>query len=101
MLSFQMSRYPRTVFVALLIHAGLFSGHVYGSEDLTDYASTHPKGFLQEYCLNCHGEEKQKGDRRFDHLDLNFDNEDTAFEWQEILDMVNLGEMPPEDEEQP
>ncbi len=61
----------------------------------------NPQGFLQEYCITCHGEKKQKGDRRFDHLDLNFDNEDTAFEWQEILDMVNLGEMPPEDERQP
>ncbi|MGK0238545.1 MAG: hypothetical protein ACI92G_002011, partial [Candidatus Pelagisphaera sp.] len=57
--------------------------------------------FLEDYCLGCHGEEKQKGDRRFDNLGVDFSDEDTAFDWQEILDMVNLGEMPPEDEEQP
>lgn len=57
--------------------------------------------FLEDYCLGCHGEDKQKGDRRFDHLGVDFSDEDTAFDWQEILDMVNLGEMPPEDEEQP
>ncbi|WP_233903138.1 DUF1587 domain-containing protein, partial [Stieleria maiorica] len=45
--------------------------------------------------------EKQKGDRRFDHLSVDVFDEDAAFEWQEILDMVNLGEMPPEEVEQP
>lgn len=63
--------------------------------------SVEPRQFLENYCLRCHGEEKQKGDRRFDHLGFDLNDEDTAFEWQEILDMVNLGEMPPEDEEQP
>ena len=24
--------------------------------------------FLETYCIKCHGEDKQKGDRRFDHL---------------------------------
>ena len=60
-----------------------------------------PQAFLQDYCLKCHGEEKQKGDRRFDHLGLDFTDDDTAFEWQEILDLINLGDMPPEDETQP
>ncbi|MEC8777904.1 MAG: c-type cytochrome domain-containing protein [Verrucomicrobiota bacterium] len=26
------------------------------------------RGFLEVYCIKCHGSEKQKGDRRFDHL---------------------------------
>jgi hypothetical protein len=59
-----------------------------------------PQAFLQDYCLRCHGEEKPKGDRRFDHLGVTFGDEDTAFEWQEILDLINLGDMPPEDEKQ-
>ena len=62
---------------------------------------TGPTHFLEMYCLQCHGEEKQKGDRRFDSLGLELSDEDRAFDWQEILDMVNLGEMPPEDEPQP
>ncbi|GAB5560049.1 MAG: DUF1592 domain-containing protein [Synoicihabitans sp.] len=69
--------------------------------ELPDLIDINPQAFLQEYCLKCHGEEKQKGDRRFDHLGLDFTDDDTAFEWQEILDLINLGDMPPEDEPQP
>lgn len=60
-----------------------------------------PRAFLEEYCTQCHGEEKQKGDRRFDSLGTDFANDDTAYDWQEILDMLNLGEMPPEEEAPP
>lgn len=60
-----------------------------------------PLDFLQTHCIACHGDEKQKGDRRFDSLNLDFHNLDTAWDWEEILDMLNLGEMPPEDEPQP
>ena len=60
-----------------------------------------PLEFLQEYCIHCHGEEKQKGDRRFDSLSLDFSEEDAAHAWQEILDMINLGDMPPEEEAPP
>ena len=60
-----------------------------------------PLEFLQEYCIHCHGEEKQKGDRRFDSLSLDLSEEDAAHAWQEILDMINLGEMPPEEEAPP
>ena len=57
--------------------------------------------FLQQYCIDCHGQEKQKGDRRFDGLGKS-DLEISDLEaWQEILDMLNLGDMPPEDEKQP
>ncbi len=71
------------------------------SDRADDAVFTDPRHFLETYCLQCHGEEKQKGDRRFDSLSIELSDEDTAFEWQEILDMVNLGEMPPEDEPQP
>lgn len=60
-----------------------------------------PLAFIEQHCVKCHGEEKQKGDRRFDSLGIDFTDEDTAYDWQEILDMLNLGEMPPEDEPAP
>jgi len=70
-------------------------------DELGPIAITDPHEFLQAYCLKCHGDKKQKGDRRFDNLGLDLNDEDTAFEWQEILDLINLGDMPPEDETQP
>jgi hypothetical protein len=41
--------------------------------------------FLQTHCIDCHGEKKQKGDRRFDSLTLDFHDLDTAWAWEEIL----------------
>ena len=60
-----------------------------------------PDRFLATYCIGCHGEEKQKGDRRFDQLDRDFAKLETLESWQEILDQINLGEMPPSKSDQP
>tara|TARA_B100000212_G_scaffold341974_1_gene326893 strand:- start:32204 stop:34690 length:2487 start_codon:yes stop_codon:yes gene_type:complete len=62
---------------------------------------TDPNEFLKQHCIQCHGEEKQKGDRRFDSLGTDFQSDDTAYVWQEILDVLNLGEMPPKEEPPP
>ena len=59
-----------------------------------------PKDFVSQYCQKCHGEEKQKADRRFDHLSTSIEDFREQELWQEILDQLNLGEMPPEDENQ-
>jgi cytochrome c553 len=56
--------------------------------------------FMQTYCINCHGEKKQKGDFRVDTLQLSVTAAD-AENWQLVLDNLHLGEMPPEDEKQP
>ena len=56
--------------------------------------------FLKEHCFRCHGAEKQKGDRRFDILGTDLGAEDTLAGWQDILDILNLGEMPPPEEEE-
>lgn len=57
--------------------------------------------FFQEYCIHCHGPEKQKGDMRFDQAAWEIGDSATAELWQEVLNALNLGEMPPEDEPQP
>src|SRR5687768_13695854 len=51
--------------------------------------------FFATYCKECHGPEKQKGDRRFDELRLPVQSPDTLIELQDIIDQLNLGEMPP------
>ena len=59
------------------------------------------KSFLAEYCINCHGESKQKGDRRFDQLASEQDSEDALLDFQDVLDQLTLGEMPPKKSKQP
>ena len=56
---------------------------------------------LKEYCVSCHGAEKQKGKIRVDDLPLTITNIQEAERWQKILDQMNSGDMPPEDEKQP
>jgi cytochrome c553 len=58
-------------------------------------ASPAIRSFLGTYCGECHGPEKQKGERRFDHLALPIVKADGLIEVQAIIDQLNLGEMPP------
>ena len=57
--------------------------------------------FLTTYCTSCHGEEKQKGDRRFDILSAQISDDDVLVDYQDILDQLNLSEMPPQKAKQP
>ena len=57
--------------------------------------------FLREYCIQCHGPDKQKGQVRFDEVTLEITNVDAAQRWQDVLDQLNGGDMPPQDEKQP
>ena len=67
----------------------------------SSWAKPMPKDFLNKYCTQCHGAEKQKADRRFDALSSSIKDFREQELWQEIVDQLNLGEMPPEDERQP
>ncbi len=55
---------------------------------------------LQRHCFTCHGPEKQKGKIRLDLLDPDMVNGNAAETWHDALNMLNRGEMPPEDEPQ-
>jgi len=59
------------------------------------------KALLQEHCVKCHGPEKQSGRFRIDDLSFSLADIETAEKWQKMLDQINSGEMPPEDEKQP
>lgn len=59
------------------------------------------RGFFQKHCVSCHGPETQEGKVRLDDIPLAIDDLPTATLWQKVLDALNSGEMPPEDEIQP
>ena len=60
-----------------------------------------PTQFLSTYCIDCHGPDTQKSDRRFDGLNEAITNLKQLDLWQEIVDQLNLGEMPPPKKKQP
>lgn len=63
--------------------------------------AAEPHAFLKQYCNDCHGPEKQKGDRRFDQLSLPASKVDDVLDLQDIIDQLNLGDMPPKKAKQP
>lgn len=87
---------PRTLIAAtLLFLAG--AGIAFADETFT----TSVQPLLKKYCIRCHGGEKPSGDFRVDKLTANFDSAEQAAHWGEVMDNLNLGEMPPEDEPKP
>ena len=83
-------------------HLGLILIFVLGPMGMSGVERNTPIiPFLRTYCIECHGSKKQKGDRRFDKLTGDFTNLEEAEAFQEILDQLNLAEMPPEGEKHP
>jgi hypothetical protein len=57
--------------------------------------------FLETHCIKCHGPKKEKGDLRIDQLSRDFKLGADTHHWAEVIENINAGDMPPEDEPQP
>ena len=57
--------------------------------------------FLDAHCVRCHGADDAKSGFRVDTLSANFHAANAADGWKEVMDKIHLGEMPPEEEQQP
>jgi hypothetical protein len=57
--------------------------------------------FLAAHCLACHGTETQEGAVRLDDLTVEITTVEMAERWQKVLNVLNAGEMPPEEEPRP
>ena len=58
----------------------------------------HHRALLKSHCFKCHNADKQKGRIRLDDLPFTVTDAQTAERWQKILNALNSGEMPPQDE---
>ncbi len=57
--------------------------------------------FLKQHCYSCHDAKKAKAGFRIDQLGTDFLSGTTADDWHEVINSINSGEMPPEDEPRP
>ena len=55
----------------------------------------HIRPFLAKYCVSCHGPKNQQAKLRLDTLDYDMVRGSDTDTWQEVLDRINVGEMPP------
>ena len=81
--------------MGLLLVSGLAK-----ADELQNFEA-HIKPVLAEHCYSCHGEKKQKADFTVHDIDGLISNGKDAVRWEKILEMISLGDMPPEDEPQP
>ncbi|MEE3198804.1 MAG: DUF1587 domain-containing protein, partial [Planctomycetota bacterium] len=56
------------------------------------------KPFLEKNCFRCHGEKVQKGKMRLDTAKFKPTDPDSYDFWQNVLDLIASGEMPPKKE---
>ena len=59
------------------------------------------EAFLNKHCIHCHGPKKEKGNLRIDTLNRDFKTGVDGQIWAEVVEKINAGEMPPEEEPQP
>lgn len=57
--------------------------------------------FLKKHCLECHDAETQEGKMNLEDLSFQITTIQDAERWQKVLNSLNAGAMPPEDEPQP
>lgn len=57
--------------------------------------------FLASYCFECHDSKTREGGVDLETLALEITTVEQAEKWQKVLNVLNSGEMPPEDYEQP
>jgi hypothetical protein len=90
---------PPSSLIALLLLTGSFAR----AADAPPKAVMNERHrvLFKEHCISCHGTEKQKGKFRVDTLPFSITDVATAERWQKILNAMNSGDMPPEDEKQP
>jgi mono/diheme cytochrome c family protein len=57
--------------------------------------------FFKANCLRCHDAKKHEGDLRLDLLGVDYTSPKIMGHWEEILNRINSGEMPPKSEPRP
>jgi mono/diheme cytochrome c family protein len=88
----------------LLARAGLVVAGCWGglAAQAAPRAEVDPRHLplLATHCQHCHGPETQESGVRVDDLPAVIDSVAAAERWQKVLNVLNSGEMPPEDEPQ-
>jgi hypothetical protein len=88
----------KTIPVYLAMTVGLVA--TCGASDVPCVAlSERHQVFLTQHCQKCHSADNAEANFRVDNLPLEIASSETAERWQKILNVLNSGEMPPEDEE--
>ena len=59
------------------------------------------QAFLDNYCLDCHDVDTQKGEINLEVSKIDWSDKGSLFLWERVLDALRAGEMPPKKKTQP
>ena len=88
----------RSLFQTLLA-AGILTGPAFGADGVPIPKSIET--FFETHCYDCHDEATSKADLNLEGLTRSIGNNTDALNWQDILDQLNAGEMPPKKKPRP
>ena len=71
-----------------------------GSHPAVAFPEKH-RNLLQNFCFDCHDSATRKGQVDLENIPFELNSIEAAERWQKVLDVMNSGEMPPEDSAQP
>ena len=97
----QSVRFSVRVLVSLVLLANGPNPSFVHADDLATSFASNVRPLLKKYCFDCHGNGEQEGSVALDELDADLVNGTDAESWHAVLDVLNAGDMPPEDEAQP
>ncbi|MCE9630188.1 MAG: DUF1592 domain-containing protein [Planctomycetia bacterium] len=78
----------------------IFTQHALANEAARAVVPAGHRLVLEQHCFTCHDAETQEGSVRLDDLPLSITDIQTAERWQKVLNVLNSGAMPPDDEPQ-
>ncbi|MAH13395.1 MAG: hypothetical protein CMO33_06595, partial [Verrucomicrobia bacterium] len=84
-----------------LIVSALFAVTLIASAELVVQLPEKHLDFLDAYCMDCHDSDTKKGKVDLEALPLLVKTIEHAELWQKVLNVLNSGEMPPENKRQP
>ena len=91
--------------MAWLVMCGVASCGSFALGQVTDAPSPlkppAAASILTKYCFACHAGDEANGDVSLDTFDVHMTGGDDAEAWKSVLDVINSGDMPPEDAPQP
>lgn len=87
------------LFISASLHAD-DSSHKTNKQALAEFKS-EIQPLIKKFCYQCHGEGAEEGDLKIDLLNPDLVNGDSGGKWREVLDAIDRGDMPPEEEDQP
>ena len=94
-------KFATTCLVLLLLVFGGSTAVGQKPLDSNAVSPTEATALLTKYCYACHAGDESNGDVSIDTFDTKMTGGNDAEAWKSVLDVINSGDMPPEDEPQP